>query len=251
MPMHDWTLATAGTYQDFHLSWVAAMRDSLNAGILPPDLFAMAEQIIGGPAPDVVTLRDWPDAPAARPTPQGDLLPGGVATLPEPVAPPATEFSLAAATSYVRKKSQIVIKHELGHVISVIELVSPGNKHSKVEMERLVKKSAALIHEGINLLVIDPFPPSPRDPEGIANLIWHEIDVTSSLPFSADRPLVATAFQSNPAPIAHINRFSVGDPIPPMPVFLIQDRYVTLPLEQAYQKVWSALPGPIRRVFEA
>lgn len=246
MPIHDWTLATAGTFHDFHLSWIAAMRDSLNSGILPPDLFAMAEQIIGGPAPDVVTLRDWPDAPLANGTQQL----GGIATLPEPIAPPATEFSLAASQSYVRKKSQIVIKHELGHVISVIELVSPGNKHSQTEIGRLVKKSASLIHEGINLLVIDPFPPTPRDPKGIANLIWQEIDATSELSFSADRPLVTTSFQANPAPIAHLNRFSVGDLIPPMPVFLIEDRYVMLPLEETYQKVWTVLPLPIRRIFE-
>lgn len=166
MPIHDWTLATAGTYHDFHLKWIAAITDDLNAGKLPPELFAMAEQIIGGPAPDVVTLRDWPDAPAARHLSCGTQQPGGVATLPEPIAPPATEFSLAAGPNYVRKKSQIVVKHELGHVISVIELVSPGNKHSQVEVGRLVQKSASLIHEGINLLVIDPFPPTLRDPQG-------------------------------------------------------------------------------------
>ncbi len=249
MPIHNWRLATAGTYHDFHLKWIAAMTDRLNAGILPPDLFAMAEQIIGGPAPDVVTLRDWPDAATARPIPYGTSQRGGVATLPEPVAPPQTEFALQAGPNYVRKKSQIVIQHELGHVISVIELVSPGNKHSQVEIERLVQKSASLIHDGINLLVIDPFPPTPRDPAGIANLIWDHIDGTCSLPFSDDRPLVATSFQSQPTPIAYYNRFAVGDPIPPMPVFLIDDRYVTLPLEETYQKVWSALPTPIRRVF--
>ncbi len=64
MPINDWTLATAGTFHDFHLKWIAAMTDYLNAGTLPPELFAMAEQIIGGPAPDVVTLRDWPDSVA-------------------------------------------------------------------------------------------------------------------------------------------------------------------------------------------
>lgn len=250
MPLHDWTLATAGTFHDFHLKWVAAMTDSLNSGILPADLFAMAEQIIGGPAPDVVTLRDWPDAPAAAWLADGTQQTGGVTTLPEPIAPPATEFSLAASQSYARKKSQIVIKHELGRVISVIELVSPGNKHSQAEIGRLVKKSASLVHEGINLLVVDPFPPTPRDPQGIANLIWHEIDAACELPFSADRPLVATSFQANPAPIAHFNLFAVGDPIPPMPVFLIEDRYVMLPLEETYQKVWSALPTPIRRIFD-
>lgn len=186
------------------------MTDQLNAGLLPPELFAMAE----------------------------------------PIAPPATQYSLAANLVYVRKKSQVVIKHELGHVISVIELVSPGNKHSQLEIERLTKKSASMIHDEINLMVIDPFPPTPRDPDGIANLIWREIDATRQLEFSAARPLVTTSFQANPAPIAHFNCFSVGALIPPMPIFLIEDRYVMLPLEETYQKVWSALPVPIRRIFE-
>ncbi len=33
-----------------------ASRDSLNAGLLPENYIAMAEQITGGPASDVVTL---------------------------------------------------------------------------------------------------------------------------------------------------------------------------------------------------
>lgn len=250
MPIHDWTKATAGTYHDFHLKWIAAMTDFLNSGPLPSDFFAMAEQIIGGPAPDVVTLRDWPDAPASRPLPDGTRQSGGIATLPEPASPPDTEFVLAAGPSYVRKKSQIAIKHEMGHVVSVIELVSPGNKHAQAEIDRLVSKASALIHEGIHLLVVDPFPPTPRDPQGISNLIWHEIDVTQEIPCSAERPLMAASIQAKPMPIAHVNRFAVGDPIPPMPVFLIEDRYVTLALEETYQQVWSALPQPIQNVFQ-
>ncbi|MCC7338150.1 MAG: DUF4058 family protein [Pirellulaceae bacterium] len=251
MPIHNWTLATAGTYHDFHLKWIAAMTNTLNAGLLPPELFAMAEQVIGGPAPAVVTLRDRPEAPAARLLADGSQQYGGVATLSEPMLPPKTEIVMAAGPSYVRKKSQIAIKHEMGQVISVIELVSPGNKHSRSEMQRLVSKSVELIENGIHLLVVDPFPATPRDPQGIANLIWQEIDSTQELPYDAERPLIAASFQAKPSVVVHLNRFSVGDAIPEMPVFLIEDRYVTLPLDETYQQVWTLLPQPIRRVFEA
>ncbi len=250
MPIHNWKLATAGTYHDFHLKWIAAMTNTLNSGMLPPELFAMAEQVIGGPAPDVVTLRDWPEAPAVRLLADGTRQLGGVATLPEPLAPPQTEIVLAAGVNYVRKKSQIVVKHELGQVISVIELVSPGNKHSRSEMDRLVNKSVELIESGVNLLVFDPFPATSRDPQGIASLIWHEIDSTQELPYDSNRPLIAASFQAKPAPVVHLDRFSVGDAIPEMPVFLIEDRYVSLPLEETYQQVWTLLPQPIRRIFE-
>ncbi len=250
MPIHNWKLATAGTYHDFHLKWIAAMTNRLNSGLLPPELFAMAEQVIGGPAPDVVTLRDWPEAPASRLLGDGSRQLGAIATVPEPLAPPQTEIVMTAGLSYVRKKSQIVIKHELGHVISVIELVSPGNKHSRSEMERLVNKAVELIQSGVHLLVVDPFPATLRDPQGIANLIWYEIDSTQELPYDSKRPLMAASFQAKPTPVVHLNRFSVGDVIPDMPVFLIEDRYVSLPLEATYQQVWELLPQPIRRIFE-
>jgi len=151
--------------------------------------------------------------------------------------------------SYVRKRSQVVIKHELGQVLSVIELVSPGNKHAPIELQRIVSKSVDLIHQGIHVLLVDPFPPTPRDPQGLANLIWYELDESQELPFREERPLSATAFQSQPQPIAHISTFAVGDPVPPMPVFLIDDRYVTLPLEESYERVWTALPRPIKGIF--
>ena len=250
MPMHDWTRATAGTYHDFHLSWIAAMRNKLNAGLLPAGLFAMAEQIIGGPSPDVVTLHDWPDAPASAGGAGSRGRGGGVLVLPEPSSPPQTEIVVPAGPAYARKTSQVVIKHELGHVLSVIELVSPGNKHSLSETRRIVDKSAALIHEGVHLLLVDPFPPTPRDQHGLANLIWHEIDATQDLPFFPERPLLAASFQARPLPIAHVTPFAVGDALPAMPVFLVEDRYITLPLDETYAEVWSVLPPPIRRVLE-
>ena len=109
----------------------------------------MAEQIIGGPSPDAVTLHDWPDVPASaggagsRDRASG----GGVLALPEPSSPPQTEIIMPAGPAYARKTSQVVIKHELGHVLSVIQLVSPGNKHSLRETRWIVDKSTALIHE--------------------------------------------------------------------------------------------------------
>src|SRR5207247_5450469 len=57
MPIHDWTRVDAGLFHDFHQSWIIALRNALNAGVLPADYFALAEQRIHGPIPDVLTLR--------------------------------------------------------------------------------------------------------------------------------------------------------------------------------------------------
>src|SRR5437867_3612170 len=85
MPMHDWTRVKSGTYHNFHYRWVAAIMDRLNAGLLPSGFFAMAEQIIGRPETDVVTLQT--SSRLKRPK---NVL-GGVAVAP---ARPKTRFVL-------------------------------------------------------------------------------------------------------------------------------------------------------------
>jgi len=66
---------------------------------------------------------------------------------------------------YRRKQSHIAVRHVGGdHVVAVIEVVSPGNKSSKHAFESFVEKAAELIDRGIHLLILDLFPPGPRDP---------------------------------------------------------------------------------------
>ncbi|MGH7226860.1 MAG: hypothetical protein ACRELF_26910, partial [Gemmataceae bacterium] len=57
MPIHDWKRVCAGTWHDFHLAWIAEIRNALNGGLLPPDYYAQAEQIAGPLGPDVLTLQ--------------------------------------------------------------------------------------------------------------------------------------------------------------------------------------------------
>jgi hypothetical protein len=124
----------------------------------------MAEQVIGGPEPDVVTLKLSADSAA------------GQIALAEPKIKPKTSFVMTADIErYARKASWIVVRHELGEVLAVIEIVSPGNKDSRHAIRSLVDKSVELLFEGINLLVVDPLPPTPRDPQGIHPLIWGEV----------------------------------------------------------------------------
>jgi hypothetical protein len=56
MPIHDWTRVDAGLFHDFHQDWTIELRRSLNAGRLPPDYVALADQRAGGPIPDVLTF---------------------------------------------------------------------------------------------------------------------------------------------------------------------------------------------------
>src|SRR6266478_4172926 len=57
MPMHDWARVKFGIYHNFRYLSIAALLNRLNAGLLPSGFFAMAEQNIGSPEPDVVAVQ--------------------------------------------------------------------------------------------------------------------------------------------------------------------------------------------------
>src|SRR5437660_12703405 len=66
MPVHDWTRVEAGIFHDFHHEWISTIKRTLNAGRLPPDYYALAEQIAGGLHPDVLALEYDQPAPSGN-----------------------------------------------------------------------------------------------------------------------------------------------------------------------------------------
>ena len=67
---------------------------------------------------------------------------------------------------YAGKANHIKVRHRHGKIVSVVEIVSPGNKGSKTAFRTFIEKSAELIRQGVHLLVIDVLPPGKRDPHG-------------------------------------------------------------------------------------
>jgi hypothetical protein len=47
MPVHDWTRVRPEIFHDFHCAWIVEPRNALSNGLLPPDDYALAEQITG------------------------------------------------------------------------------------------------------------------------------------------------------------------------------------------------------------
>ena len=201
----------------------------------------MGEQVIGGPEPDVVALEINSDSP-------NDL--GGGVALAEPQVKPAASIMMQTDfDKYARKANRILVRHELGKVLAVIELISPGNKNSAHAIRSLVGKLADLLFQEIHLLIVDPFPPSPRDPQGVHGLLWSEIcDDSFELP--ADRPLTVASYQSEPTVTAWIEPCAVGMDLPTMPLFLRGEYCVNLPLETSYWETWNLLPKELKRVVE-
>jgi hypothetical protein len=244
MPVHDWPRAFAGLFHDFYGEWIRAIKGALNAGILPPNYYALAEQRTAGVEPDVLTLgRDRPDAgPSADPAAGGGLL------LAPPRARVVAESDLAA---YRRKQNRITVRHASDDsVAAVVEVVSPGNKAGRHHLAAFVGKSADLIAADIHLLVLDIHPPTKWAPHGIHAALWEEIDGADYRP-PADKPFTLASYEAGPTVRAYVEPAAVGDVLPDMPLFLVPGGHVTVPVEATYQTAWAAVPLRWRREIEA
>ncbi len=235
MPIHDWTRVSAGTFHDFRQGWTIEIRNRLNGGILPDGYYAMAAERVSGPEPDVVTLR------IRGPEPTGGL---AVATVPPGIHQAARVET--ESWRYACKANRIAIRHELGRVVAMIEILSPGNKDSRHAVVSFVTKAVEFIRNGIHFLAVDLFPPGPRDPLGIAQSIWDELVGEPLATRPADRPLTVAAFDAGEALTADVEPLAVGDRLPDAPLFLEPGWYVNLPLEGTYMDSWSVTPRPIR-----
>ena len=235
MPIHDSTRVGAGTFHDFHQGWTIEIRNTLNSGVLPDGYFAMADQRVSGPEPDVVALR------FRGPEPTGGLI---VAETPPRIKQAARVETKAAV--YARKANRIAIRHELGRVVAMIEVVSPGNKDSKHAIASFVAKAVNFIRNGIHFLVVNPFPPGPRDPDGIAQAIWDALAGEPLETRPSDEPLTVAAFDAGEPLTAYVDSLAVGDPLPEAPLFLAPGWYVNVPIEETYRASWQVTPRPIR-----
>jgi len=211
MPIHDWTRVDAGLFHAFHQDWIAVLARSLNAGILPSDYFALREQSIRGPVPEVLTLK----LSHGREESHGTTSGFAVATVP-----PATHLVRRAEEQVcVRKADRIAVRHRRGEVVAVVEIVSPGNKASTGALRAFVEKTSDLIMQGVHLLIIDLFPPSKRDPQGIHKAIWDQIK-EEEFEWPTEKRLTLAAYDAGPPPVASADFVAVGDSLPHMPIFL-------------------------------
>lgn len=241
MPIHDWTRVDANLFHDFHQTWSITLRNALNSGLLPKGYSALVEQHAAGVVPDVITLksRSRPDRPV-EPT-------GGAVVVATP--PKARHVLRAEQEIFATRANRITIRHPLGRVVCVIEIVSPGKKASRAALRAFVEKTVAFLRQGVHLLVIDLFPPSARDPQGMAKAIWDEIEEqTYELP--ADKPLTLAAFVAGVPKTAYIQEVAVGDVLPDMPTYLDPDSWVPMPLEATYQATWASCPEDMRDAVE-
>src|SRR5438552_500703 len=221
MPIHDWSRVPAGLFHHFHQSWSIRIADALNAGRLPKGLSALVEQSSGPREVDVLTLE-----------------------------PPRTKIVRRTSKEiYAGRANRIVVRHHLGRIVAVIEILSPGNKDSRAALQDFVDKTIAFLRKGIHLLIIDLFPPSPRDPFGIHKAIWDQISEEDfTFPDGKDRILVS--YESGGERTAFIEPVAVGDRMPDMALFLANGMHVPVPLEATYGAAWKDSAEELRLAVE-
>jgi len=239
VPIHNWTRVEAGIFHDFHHAWIEEIKRTLNAGLLPADYYALAEQHAAGFGPDVLTLQGPPNGDVevgARTAPSA----GETGLL---LAPPKVPLTAESDLEfYRRKQSTVTVRHVSGdRVVAMVEVVSPGNKASRYALQSFVEKAAGLLDQRIHLLILDLHPPSPRDPQGVHGAIWEAI---TSQEYTAPpgKPLTLVAYESGLTVRAYTQPAAVGDPLADMPLFLEPSGHVDVPLEATYQAAWQAVP---------
>lgn len=251
MPLHDWTRVSAGTCHDFHNSWITRLKEALNASLLPESYYALGEQRVGNTGPDVLALKEQTDgveedAAVSAATENGLVAVG--------TAPPRVFLAQEArqeASFYLGKRRTVVIRHVTGdRIVALVEIVSSANKHNRSSVEDFVAKVVSALVQGIHVLVIDPFPRTRHDPQGLHGLIWEELGEPAS-ELLQDRPLTTVSYCAKSPITAYVEPMGVGMPLADMPLFLTKTHYIPTPLERTYMEAWAGVPRRWQRVITA
>ncbi|HTU91947.1 MAG TPA: DUF4058 domain-containing protein [Gemmataceae bacterium] len=241
MPIHDWSRVPAGLFHDFHQTWTIHIKTALNAGRLPKGLSALVEQKSGPREADVLTVETTRAIPEAS-TEEGR----GLLILDRPVTSIVRRTTRAI---YAGRANRIVVRHHLGRIVAVIEIVSPGNKDSRAALRDFVEKTVDFLRRGIHVSIVDLFPPTRRDPFGIHKAIWDEI-IEEDFPFPEGKDRLLVSYESGDERAAYAEPVGVGEVMPDMPLFLAAGMHVLVPLELTYQRAWESSSEEMRVAVE-
>jgi hypothetical protein len=250
MPVHDWTRVSAGTFHDFHSSWIVHLKEALNGGLLPDDHYAQVEQRATAIIPDVLTLHLGGASGNGENGHANETAPRGAIAVAE--RPPHVKMQLALTDEEAARLRQrvVTIRHSSGHqIVAMLEVVSPANKDRPAHVEEFVEKAQGAVRQGIHLMVLDLFPPGRHDPEGMNGAVWRRLGGEFSPPPAS--PLSLGSYVAQELPVAYVEPLAVGDVLIDMPLFLAPGWYVNAPLEPTYQAAFRGVPAVWRRALEA
>jgi hypothetical protein len=240
MPVHDWTRVKAGIFHDFHHEWIATIKHALNRQLKGTNYYALAEQLVGEWGPDVLTLQR-PVSGGKKGRKSRGPTPSSAVALAD--APPQVRFRITDEKKwYAAKKKAVTIRHVSEHdLVGVLEILSPGNKASRGAIDEFVHKAHGLLRAGVHFALVDLFPPTPRDLEGIHPLLWGDED-EDTFRFDPAKPLTCASYVASSLAKAFVEPVGVGDRLRDLPLFLMSDEYVPVPLEATHDTAFEAVP---------
>jgi hypothetical protein len=115
-------------------------------------------------------------------------------------------------------------------------------------VKEFVRKAEAFLLRGVHLLVIDPFPPTKADPNGLHALIWDQlVNRPFQLPATTSRVLSSYQAQSQRSFACFVETLEVGETLKPMPLFLTREDSIEVPLEETYRSAFEGFPKPWKK----
>lgn len=198
------------------------MVEQLNNEVLPPGFRARPTESIVGIEPDLLLLQ-MGDTPATVFQPAPSLAAATTTAL----------LPLAADTPVIG----IYSTYDASRLVTIIKLLSPGNKDRPAAKQAFSEKIAFLLQDGIHVLVIDvlslPAEPIRATLLPRLGLLCEEKSGLWISSFAA-RPLL------DPMPQIEIKEWAfkaqIGQPLPDVPLFLYDDaHWVWLTLQESYQ----------------
>lgn len=224
-------------------------------GLLPDSYYALAEQPAGDAVPDVLALEvaDEDRLPVGEALDENGSPDGAVAVAEAPSDVALTVQAESEICTDLQRT--LVIRHVSDdRIVALVEIVSPGNKHSRMTLDDFLRKATAALKAGYHLLIIDLFPPGKHagkhDPAGMHGALWDYIE-GNGFEQPADKPLTLAAYSAGIAATAYVQPVAVGSPLPDMPLFLDPGYYVPTPLDATYQQSWAGFPARWKAPLEA
>src|SRR3954468_8869100 len=233
MPLRDHfraPLADTASSEELHGQWPAVIVQQLRT-MLPPGYVAGPKVLAGAQVEIDVAAYERDDTPS--PAPSGDP-PGGVATaawIARPVVRVETELP-----EYDEYEVRVYDARRGRRLVAAIEVVSPANKDRPEKRNAFVGKCAALLQNGVAVNIIDVV--TTRQFNLYAELMAFVGHPDPTM--KADRPhlYAATCRWLRREPGALLEPWShalaLGQPLPPLPLWLADGLVVPLDLEQSY-----------------
>jgi len=242
MPLYDLTrLQFPGDdsiYHHFHAAWLISIADALNQNFSEESGFeAIFEKRASPIEAEIVTIDTLAEELNSR------ILKGFDSF---ELSSPAMSF---VNPIFPEEAKDITIRTPSGKIISVIELTSPGNKNSSGKVSNYVANALAYLRQGLNYLVIDVLPPT-NFVDTFHNPIAELLEGKPLYPPN-EKPFYAISYRVllsyNLVIETYPIWFGIGETLPTVPLFLIDELKVGVDLEATFMEAFKRLPPRHRR----